>query len=233
MTLSPEARMLLEAIAGPESAGRYDVVYGGQKFDSFADHPRIAVPIASGPNAGKTSSAAGKYQFLGSTWDDVSRRHGLTDFSPANQDIGAWFLAQEEYARDTGRDLQADLAAGDMSRVAPSLRDQWTSLPGGIEQGQDAGTFTGKMMSESGTSLSSLFVPPTPSPQSSPAAAAPASPATPAAQAPALAGDPGGSLGSLAQLFLQGQQQRMAQQQQAQAETDARRQALLGGPLIA
>ncbi len=133
--LSPYAKALLETIAGPESAGDYNVIYGGSKFSDYGDHPRTPVMITSGPNKGQYSTAAGKYQFLGSTWDDQANKLGLTDFSPASQDVAAWNLAQEEYRRDTGRSLEADLAAGDLSRVPSSLRNQWTSLPGGIEQG--------------------------------------------------------------------------------------------------
>jgi muramidase (phage lysozyme) len=133
--LSPVARALLETIAGPESKGDYNVIYGGSQFDDYSDHPRQPVMITSGPNKGKYSTAAGKYQFLGSTWDDIAERYDIPDFSPASQDQAAWALATEEYRRDTGRDLEADLASGDLSRVAPSLRNQWTSLPGGIEQG--------------------------------------------------------------------------------------------------
>lgn len=139
--LPPEARALLETIAGPESAGSYNVIYGGSQFDDFTDHPRQYVTIQSGPNAGQRSSAAGKYQFLGSTWDDISSRHGLNDFSPQSQDRAAWALAQEEYQRDTGRSLGADLAAGDLSRVPGSLKNQWTSMPGGIEQGITGSAF--------------------------------------------------------------------------------------------
>src|SRR5687768_5922678 len=114
--LSPVARALLETIAGPENKGDYNVIYGGGQFDSFDDHPRQPVLITSGPNAGQYSSAAGKYQFLGSTWDDIAQRYDIPDFSPASQDQAAWALATEEYKRDTGRDLEADLSAGDLSR---------------------------------------------------------------------------------------------------------------------
>jgi len=134
-TLPREAKALLDTIAGPESRGAYDVIYGGSKFTDFSDHPRQYVPITSGPNQGKYSSAAGKYQFLGSTWDAYAPKAGVSDFSPASQDAVAWELAQDEYRRDTGRDLLTDLRAGDLSRVPQSLRNQWTSLPGGIEQG--------------------------------------------------------------------------------------------------
>jgi muramidase (phage lysozyme) len=142
--LAPEQKALLNTIAGPESGGRYDIMYGGKKFDSFADHPRVAVPITSGPNAGQTSSAAGKYQFLGSTWDDQAKKLGLTDFSPANQDKAAWNLASETYKAKTGQDLDAILKSGDPQAIAgvgSTLKGIWTSLPGGIEQGTNTNRF--------------------------------------------------------------------------------------------
>jgi muramidase (phage lysozyme) len=136
--LSPQARALLDTIAGPESAGKYNVIYGGQTFDDYTRHPGVAIPIRTGPNAGDTSSAAGRYQFLGSTWDDISQRYNLADFSPQNQDLGAYYLAKEQYKAATGGDLDAVLQSGDptaLASVGQALNKTWTSLPGGIEQG--------------------------------------------------------------------------------------------------
>jgi len=139
--LSPVARALLETIAGPESKGNYDILYGGGRLTDYSDHPREYVTIKSGPNEGKKSSAAGKYQFLASTWDAYAPKAGVSDFSPSSQDAVAWELAKDEYRRDTGRSLESDLEAGDLSRVPASLRNQWTSLPGGIEQGIGSNAF--------------------------------------------------------------------------------------------
>lgn len=141
---APYQKALLNTIAGPESGGKYNVIYGGGTFDDFSHHPNQAVRIQTGPNAGRTSSAAGKYQFLGSTWDDQAKKLGLTDFSPVNQDKAAWNLAAETYKAKTGNDLATVLQSGDPQAIAgvgPALAGQWTSLPGGIEQGTNVNRF--------------------------------------------------------------------------------------------
>jgi muramidase (phage lysozyme) len=138
-------RALLDTIAGSESPD-YNTMYGGGRFEGYQDHPRKAVPITTGPNVGKTSSAAGRYQFLGSTWDEVKREAGLPDFSPESQDAGAWHLANKTYKSKTGRDLAGDLekAQGNPQAIAgigKYLSGVWTSLPGGIEPNRATGSF--------------------------------------------------------------------------------------------
>lgn len=140
-----EGTALLNAIAGGESPG-YDTLYGGSKFSDFTVHPRKMIPITSGPNAGKFSSAAGRYQFLGSTWDDVQNDLSLPDFSPGSQDQAAWHLAQKTYKQKTGRELLADLQKtkgnpAAVESIGRYLSGTWTSLPGGIEPNKATGGF--------------------------------------------------------------------------------------------
>lgn len=136
-------RALLNAIAGTESTS-YDELYGGGKFSSYADHPNIPVLITRGPNKGKYSTAAGRYQFTHDTWLEASKGAGVHDFSPASQDAAALWLAQKRYNAMTGSDLMTDLQSNDpkvLDRIGFVLSRTWTSLPGGIEQGQTSSQF--------------------------------------------------------------------------------------------
>lgn len=116
-SLTPNQRALLDTIAvgNPikdknywESPG-YNTIVGGGTFDNFSDHPRVFGTSAS--------TAAGRYQFTKTTWDDVVSRYNkqnpdnpITDFNPMNQDRAALFLAEERYRNNTGRNLSDDLA---------------------------------------------------------------------------------------------------------------------------
>lgn len=127
-SIPPEGKALLDAIAGSESSG-YNSRYPSKSFDNkWVDHPRISEVIRSGPNRGRTSDAAGRYQFLSSTWDQYKPAKA---FTPENQDIAAYRLAIAAYGYgESGliNDLKTDPA-----KVARKLSRTWTSLPGGIE----------------------------------------------------------------------------------------------------
>jgi len=143
-----EELALLDVIASSESSygngEGYDVMYGGDRFSDFSDHPRVMQPITVGPNTGRRSSAAGRYQFLGSTWDSVASQLGLSDFSPRSQDMAALQLARDAYRRQTGRNLADDLASADpstLAQIGQALSGTWTSLPSGIEETQSVTEF--------------------------------------------------------------------------------------------
>ncbi len=137
-------RAFLEAIARAEgTAGQgdpYRVCYGySHTIQSFADHPAItgewkgkalsdAMCRAAGYGPGCVSTAAGKYQITKTTWQNLKRKLGLPDFSPASQDAAAI-----ELLRETGALQFAQL--GNVAEAVRSARRIWASLPGaGYEQ---------------------------------------------------------------------------------------------------
>lgn len=99
------------------------VVYGGE-FSSFADHPRV---FKLAPD-GRRTSAAGAYQITATTWDSLGGRRAYGDFSPAAQDRAAVDLIRR-------RGALADVVAGRWRAAVRKLRQEWTSLPGAMEQG--------------------------------------------------------------------------------------------------
>lgn len=119
----------LNATAAVESPG-YNVLHGGDEFFDFSDHPNISVDTGEVDEDGKPikSTAAGRYQFLYGTWKEAQEALSLPDFSPANQDRAAWWLAQRDYKKNTGRDLLTDLASEDFEAVRKGLETTWRGL---------------------------------------------------------------------------------------------------------
>jgi muramidase (phage lysozyme) len=182
-----EGRALLDTISGPESAGKYNVMYGGKTFDlkDGTQHPDQGAVITRGANAGQTSTAAGRYQFINSTWKAEQKKLGLKDFSPENQDKAAWDLAKTNYkARNKGRDLETDLKSKDpamRANIAHSLSSTWTSLPG--SQTGETGTSMNKFNATYDKQVAAYSQPtgPNATPSAMASASNPAgSPATPA-----------------------------------------------------
>lgn len=107
---------------GTATMNGYRTMFGGDLFDSFDDHPRVKVRRKSGRKY-ITSTAAGAYQFLESTWDDCRLALGLKDFSPASQDAAARYLIYR-------RGALGDLIAGRFKTAVEKCNREWASLPG-------------------------------------------------------------------------------------------------------
>lgn len=96
----------------------YRRMFGGKLFDSYADHPRIVVK-----SSGYTSSAAGAYQFIITSWDETKRIMKLTDFTPRSQDLAA-------LGRIVARGALADVKEGRFDMAVKKIAREWASLPG-------------------------------------------------------------------------------------------------------
>lgn len=109
-----------EGTAGPNG---YRTLFGGTKFDSFADHPRQSFQFTNKARQNLRTTAAGRYQFLSRTWDDLVKKLDLPDFGPESQDRAALELIRQ---RGALRDVQAGRIQTAIAKVAPI----WASLPG-------------------------------------------------------------------------------------------------------
>ncbi len=97
----------------------YNVTFAYHYFSSCLHHPNR--DICSG---GYCSTAAGRYQFLTTTW----RGLGYATFSPGNQDRGGMKLISRRGARvPTNRPLRAMEFVNVMNRISY----EWASLPPG------------------------------------------------------------------------------------------------------
>lgn len=127
-------RALLDTIAyteGTRGRGKdgYNVTFAYRYFSSCAKHPNMRVC-----GGGYCSTAAGRYQFLKTTWDGL----GLPTFTPDNQDKGGMKLVSRRGVNaPTGRAMTATEFTNAMNR----LSWEWASLPPG-RYGQPVYTMT-------------------------------------------------------------------------------------------
>lgn len=101
-------------------------VYGGSaknqiKDLSKPDFKRWGFTQTDGKK--NTSSASGAYQFLERTWNGLAKQHGLKDFSPRSQDLGAIALLKQSGALDA-------ILKGDFDTAVKKANRTWASLPG-------------------------------------------------------------------------------------------------------
>jgi muramidase (phage lysozyme) len=140
----PHLRALLLTISMAESnlPQPYQVLYGGQQISDLSEHPDICVTIVAGPNTGDCTTAAGRYQFLSTTWEAKAQQYHPNppgwytpwapySFEPQYQDIVTyrWLADTDAW----GLDLAQLLADGQIDRVLEMLSGTWTSLGYGIE----------------------------------------------------------------------------------------------------
>ena len=116
---------VLELIAGAESRGRYDIVYGGEILEGITEQTIAEAAKRAGDRGDGKNYAVGKYQFI--TLVDQAKAAGLDPtkdkFSPANQDKMAIHLIEQK------RKVTRDLAKNNPNEAALRLAREWAGLP--------------------------------------------------------------------------------------------------------
>lgn len=110
--------------------------------NDFRRHPNLAVRWANGQ---PPSSAAGRYQFLYSTWNGLN----MPNFSPRSQDIAAVKLMQR-------RGMIEPLLRGDFTGAIHKGAPEWASLPisgGGSYYGGQGAKILGDLRNVFGSAL--------------------------------------------------------------------------------
>lgn len=124
----PEVAAFLDMLAfaeiGPDLLERsddgYNVLVGGKTFSDYGKHPNVLVTL---PRWGVKSTAAGRYQFLKRTWEDLEAQLGLDDFSPEAQDRACVRMLSWCGALRLVKD-------GQIEEAIFAARKLWASLPG-------------------------------------------------------------------------------------------------------
>ena len=139
----PYLRALMRTISASESNDRqpYGLLYGGQYFSDWSHHPDQCIPIQSGPSQGDCTTAAGRYQFITTTWEEKAQRYQLNPdgwlfwqhyaFDPVSQDQVVYRWLDDPAA--WGADIPALLRSGQVNEVLYRLSGTWTSLGYGTE----------------------------------------------------------------------------------------------------
>lgn len=140
---NPHVRALLRTISASESndASPYTLLYGGKHFNDLSQHPDRCLPIVSGPNKGRCTTAAGRYQFLTTTWEEkASLYHPNPEgvlfwknysYEALYQDRVVYNWLSDPTAWNA--DIPELLEQGDVDEVLRILSGTWTSLGYGIE----------------------------------------------------------------------------------------------------
>ncbi|WP_075338436.1 glycoside hydrolase family 24 protein [Yersinia enterocolitica] len=123
----PNVRQYLDVLSKAEGTASYansgyNTMFGGDQFYDSSDHPRQLKDFTQTDGTTNKTSAAGRYQFTSSSWDDAAKALNLTDFSPRSQDLAALFLIQRAGQLE-------NVTNGNFADATNGLGGVWASLP--------------------------------------------------------------------------------------------------------
>lgn len=112
---------MLSAAEGTMTHG-YATAFGGGRIADLSHHPKKSSQFKETTGKTNITSAAGRYQFIGKTWDSLQRKLGLPDFGAESQDLAAIELLRENGALPY-------ILKGDMRTAVQKAGGTWASLP--------------------------------------------------------------------------------------------------------
>ena len=120
----PNVLKFLNLIARAEGTEKYgyNTAFGGDYFGDLSQHPNIKKNFKQTDGKVNSSGASGRYQFLNSTWNGLSKKYGFEDFGAVNQDLGAIALITENGALK-------DVQSGNYKKAIDKLGNIWASFP--------------------------------------------------------------------------------------------------------
>lgn len=110
---------------GISAEDSYKVGFNYNIIEDLSDHPRQEYRFTETDGDENITTAAGRYQFISSTWDNLKAMMSLPDFGPRSQDMAAIEIARQEGALPY-------ILQGDMKRAIEQVNartTQWASLP--------------------------------------------------------------------------------------------------------
>ncbi len=122
----PNVQRALGTIRAAEGTAKYanpySIGFGGRQH-SLAQHPGVSASFRDNSGRRGKTTAAGAYQFLGGTWNEMKNALGLKDFSKKSQDIAAVGLLDRAGAL-------GHVMSGNVKGFVNSAKDTWASFPG-------------------------------------------------------------------------------------------------------
>lgn len=109
---------LIRSAEGTIADNGYTTLFGYDQFEGFDDHPRTLVV-----KSGYRSTAAGAYQIIEPTWNDLVKAYKFSDFTPTTQDKAAIMLIKQAGALEM-------VKKGDIQGAILKTNRTWASFPG-------------------------------------------------------------------------------------------------------
>jgi muramidase (phage lysozyme) len=118
----PNVAKFLAMVQAAEGSKGYASGFNNVPLKSLDAHPMTKSTFTQTDGTTNSTTAAGKYQFIGKTWNGLKSKLGLEDFGGPAQEAAAVELLREKGALDA-------IIKGDWTTALAKTGSTWASLP--------------------------------------------------------------------------------------------------------